>query len=265
MAAGSAPDEPDSSEVDFRYEEVGAGVLSRRSGRRSFVIGAMLHSVVLLWPVLDILLTPIPPIRVACPPAPIIAPRVPPSRVIRLVRVEPESGDPEKRTQKPKERLVAPTEINVLAAEGSTRARFKARIDFRFVLDREQNLPRVLSHQNGSLGFGQAEVVQKQFQAPSWTPVALPREGVALSGFYYLLIDESTGPYAFVEDLRTRDGTLRRLQAYALFGFEFQAYVEEAIASAATGKCAPADHLRAVVRLDPIADIRVEEIECLKK
>jgi hypothetical protein len=267
MAAGGPREGPDPAAADFRYEEVGAGVFSTRSGWRSFVIGATLHSVILLWPVLDILLTPIPPIQVACPTAPLIAPpRIPLPRVIRLVRVEPDAGKPESQTPKEQqEKFTAPTKINLLAAEGGARARFKGRIDFTFVLDREQNLPKVLSRQNGSLGFGQAEVVRRQFRGPNWTPVSLPREGVALNGFYYLLIDESTGLYAFVEEMRLRDATLRLLQPYALFGFEFQAQVEEAIASAASGTCAPGDNLRAVVRLDPVADVRIEEIQCLKK
>jgi hypothetical protein len=133
----------------------------------------------------------------------------------------------------------------------------------QFDFDREQNLPLVIDHLGGHLGFGDDRVITRIFDAPDWAAISLPAYGVALNSFYHLKLDESQGRYRFIDQIRAREHDVRDLQPYALFKFDFQDRLEKKIRAATPSTCSGAANLRAIVTFDRMADIRVVEVSCI--
>jgi hypothetical protein len=241
---------------EFRYAEIDAGIFGTRSSQWSFAASVCLQCLFLLLPVLDILLVPIPVIQVVHPKAPPLM--VPFPRIIRLVGVEPEPAKPVPAARKAPLPVILPQEMK--PPGGRTKSKAKAGISF--VQDRGKHMLEVLQRRHGFLGFGDTEFVRKMFQPPHWSLEPLPREGVLLREFYYLRIDETTGSYEFLDQVRRTDPALLTMIPYALFGYDFQAEIEGLILEVA--RCTEGDRVVGLIRLDPVRDVAIENIQCSK-
>lgn len=148
----------------------------------------------------------------------------------------------------------APLEKHVMNA--------KAKIHIDVDFDPSQQLPQIIAHWNGSVGFGDGSTITYQFEAPEWQQVPLEDYGRNLSAFYSLLIDESHGSYQFLDAIRAKPQySFHGLKPYALFNWAFQARLQEVVLTAVSSPCA--GEIQAVVRLDVAKDLEVLRSSCI--
>jgi hypothetical protein len=136
-------------------------------------------------------------------------------------------------------------------------------ITVEFQPDRDQSLPTVLARSGGLLGFGDEYLIERMFRAPDWSSVSVFPHGRTLKGYFHFAIDERFGRYSFIDEVRSREDGVRKLQAYALFEFGLQLRLESEIRRIGERRCSPKESLRAVLKLDASSDIRIEEVSCV--
>jgi hypothetical protein len=241
---------------EFRYQEIGQGLLAEWRGWLSLAGGVLSESLLVGLMVALILRLPVPSdFRqqrkiVERRVTPLVAPKretpkeafpasTPPFRVVGLPVIFPREPTPVTHSD--------------------------SRVRYRLDPDRGQHFAFVIEKHSASVGFADEGILKYRFAAPGWHPIQVPDEGVSVRSFYYFLLDETTGRYTFLDDLRGRYRELASMKPYALFGFEIQNEIENLVRRAAVGKCAPTDDLQAILKVEVETDFRVERVECVPK
>jgi hypothetical protein len=236
----------------FQYREVTCGILSSVSGRLSLPSGMFIACLFFLGAVL----VSSEPWRRPRKPGPARAISLLPPRTVR------QQDPPRQSSGSVRIARIA----RVFPHDKEKAPDPESRVRYQFDNDRvEQYFARILERYKCCVGFVDHDIVKYRFEAPDWQGVEIPAEGISLRSFYYFYLDESTGRYPFLENLRHRFRELESMKPYALLGFAVQDEIEKLIRTAAAGKCGSTEDLHALLKIEADATFRVVTVECISK
>ena len=247
---------PPVGSLGLSFREVGGGLLAGCRGRWALLAGAVLQVGACLLPALGPLFVPIPGLLAPPPARPVVR-----RNVVHLVAPPNERRAEPLHTEAPK--TVVPARLPPPPPAGPL-VKVRAPVTIAWELDRAQVLPGVLRRRGGALGFASKRRVVYLFRAPDWAPIPLPEEGVNLAEFYYLRIDEYSGRYRFVDQVRRGNEELGSLTPYALLDRSTEERIKDEVRRIAGGRCVEGDAVEVTMRLDAVTDFQIVALRCVK-